>query len=353
MTDVILNSVALRFRVPARGEREAKEGQEARLIDRSYPVPIQRILLYRISFLIISLIVLTSTGWPQGKPVRSSDRIHPGDLIEIDELGGFDYDWRGRLNPEGFLAGFAKVADPIFGRCKSPEELAELVRAAYSRTLRDPQVRVRILDRSERPMAYFDGAIKQPMRLQIRRDVYLRELVVIGGGFTDRASGEVTVLRPENQSCQTPQGEPTKLHTVKVADILAGDQAADLKIVSGDIVTVVEVQPVYVIGGIVRPGKQDWRDGATVSRVIAASGGVTKGGVAGSVLIFRRELGASKIIDADLDAIKAGAAEDIEIKPFDIIDVPLKGEMKRTIPPVVEDRRGGADRRELPVRVID
>lgn len=309
--------------------------------------------LTRSCLLIFSLIVLASYGTGQSKSVSPTDRIHPGDLIEIDELGGFDYDWRGRLNPEGFLAGFTKVADPILGRCRTTAELAETVREAYSKVLRDPQVRVRILDRSERPVAYFEGAIKQPLRLQIRREVRLRELVVIGGGLTDRASGQVTVLRPEGQSCESPDGEPTQLHTVKIADILAGDRAADLKILSGDIVTVQEVQPVYVIGGIVRPGKVDWRDGATVSRIVAAAGGVIKGGLGGSVSIFRRDSGASRVINADLDAIMDGSASDIDIRPFDIIDVPLKGQPKRTIPPVVENINAPADRRTLPIRVID
>ena len=310
-------------------------------------------LLARTCLLIFSLFAIASDGSGQSKSVSPTDRIHPGDLIEIDELGGFDYDWRGRLNPEGFLAGFTKVADPILGRCRTPAELAEAVREAYSKVLRDPQVRVRILDRSERPVAYFEGAIKQPMRLQIRREVRLRELVVIGGGLTDRASGEVTVLRPEGQSCESPDGEPTQLHTVKIADILAGDRAADLKVLSGDIVTVQEVQPVYVIGGIVRPGKVDWRDGATVSRVVAAAGGVIKGGLGGSVSIFRRDSGNSTVIEADLDAIMDGAASDIDIRPFDIIDVPLKGQPKRTIPPGVENRNVPVDRRTLPIRVID
>lgn len=307
----------------------------------------------RFHLVIFSIIAAASVVLGQGGTIPASERIHTGDLIEVDELGGFDYDWRGQLNPEGFLAGFSKVADPIFGRCKAPEELAEAIRLAYSKVLRDPRVRVRILNRSGRPPAFFEGAIKQPMRLQIRRDLHLRELVVIGGGFTDRASGVVTVLRPQNQSCETPQDEPTKLHTVKIADILSGDRTVDVKILPGDIVTVPEVRPVYVIGGIGRPGKQDWRQGATVSRVIAAAGGVAKGGVAGSVSIFRRESGASKIIDADLDAIIDGSTPDIEVSPFDIIDVPLKGRPKRTLPPVVDDQSVRPDRRALPVRVID
>lgn len=300
----------------------------------------------------IVLIVLASGAVSQ-PAVVPNDRIHPGDLIEIDELGGFDFDWRGRLNPEGFLDGFTRVAEPIFGRCKSPAELAESVREAYSKMLRDPRVKVRILDRSQRPGAYFEGAIKQPMRLQIRREVHLRELVVLGGGLTDRASGEVSVLRPENQNCETEPGAATRLIKLKISDILAGDQASDLKILSGDLIFVEEVRPIYVIGGVGRPGKQDWRETATVSRVIASAGGVSNRGVSGSVTIFRREAGSSQVINADLDAIMSGKARDVEVKANDIVDVQLKGQAKRSDPPIVEDRTERPDRRSLPMRVID
>lgn len=298
-------------------------------------------------------MLLSSAVLTQANELSSTERIHHGDLIEIDELGGFDFDWRGRINPEGFLDGFSKVADPIFARCKTPEELAESVRVAYSKILRDPKVRVRILDRSERPAAFMEGAIKQPMRLQIRRDVFLKELVVIGGGFTDRASGEITILRPENQSCGSTSGEPSRLLKVRIADILAGDPSADLRILSGDIVNVQQVEPVYVIGGVGRPGKQDWREGATVTRVVASAGGVSNRGVSGTVTIFRRASTGSKVVEADLDAINAGKIADIEIKAYDIVDVPLKGQSKRTMPPVVGDEVDRPDRRTLPVRVID
>lgn len=281
------------------------------------------------------------------------DRIHPGDLIEVDELGGFDFDWRGRLNPEGFLDGFSKVADPIFARCKAPAELAETIETAYSRTLRAPQVRVRILDRSQRPVAFMEGAVKQPMRLQIRRPVSLGELVVVAGGFTDRASGEVTILRPPDQSCEGEPSDETRIIKVTIADILAGNPTANLKIFSGDNVLIEEVQPVYVIGGVGRPGKQHWREGATVSRVVAAAGGASDRGVAGNATIYRRESGTSRVIEADLDAISAGRSPDILINAYDIIEVPLKGGARRAQPPVVEDRAQRPPRGSLPLRVID
>ncbi|MEO6465515.1 MAG: SLBB domain-containing protein [Pyrinomonadaceae bacterium] len=282
----------------------------------------------------------------------ADDRIHFGDLIEIDELGGFDYDWRGRLNAEGFLDGPTKIVEPIFGLCKTPGQLADVIRDTYAKTLRDPRIIVRILDKSQRPVAILDGAVRQPMRLQIRRTVRLSELAVIGGGFTDKASGDITVIRPPNQSCDSTSST-TNVTKIRISDILAGDRSADLSISSGDIVTVESVQPVYVIGGVSRPGKLDWREGATLSKVVAAAGGVADRGVSGKVSIFRRELSGSLVIDVDLDRVVSGAAKDVELKPFDIIDVPIRGEAKRTVPPVAENGESRGKQQLLPLRVIN
>jgi len=309
--------------------------------------PIKSIRSLAITTALAILGVLTTPA-----QVATVDRIHQGDLIEIDELGGFDFDWRGKLNPEGYLDGFTKISDPIFARCRTTVELAEDVRQAYSKALREPSVRVTILDRSDRALAFLDGAIKQPLRLQIKRDVHLRELIVIGGGFTDKSSGEVTIFRPENQSCETGTDESQRLTKVKISDLLAGE--VNPKIVSGDIVNVQPVQPVYVIGGVNNSGKIAWRDGATVSRIVAAAGGVSNKGVSGRVSIYRREKDGSKVFDLDLDKVADGKANDMEVRPFDIIDVPLKGSSKRTLPPVMDGPESRSQpQRSMPLRVID
>ncbi len=308
------------------------------------------VLIRNFGLVIVASFCYIPVGF--GQAVASRDeKIHVGDLIEVDELGGFDYDWRGKLNPEGFLDGFTKIVDPVFGLCKTPTELAEAIRETYAKTLRDPKVVVRILDRSQRAVAIFDGAIRQPMRLQIRRPVKLSELAVISGGFTDKASGEITVLRPPNQSCDSTESTAT-VRKVRISEILSGDPEANMFIRSGDIVTVELVEPVYVIGGVNRPGRLDWREGATLSRIVAAAGGVSGRGVSGNVSIFRREASGSIVIDADLDKVISGAAKDIDIRPSDIIDVPLRGQPKRTTAPVAETSEV-QPRQQLPLRVIN
>jgi hypothetical protein len=102
-----------------------------------------------------------------GKP-GFIDLIHPGDLIDIHVTGFIEYDWRGILNPEGFIDSYEKITKPIFGQCRTADEIAVEVRKDLSSTLRDPNVEVRIVDRSKRAFAIIDGAIKTPMRIQLR-----------------------------------------------------------------------------------------------------------------------------------------------------------------------------------------
>lgn len=89
-----------------------------------------------------------------------------------------------------------------------------------------------------------------------------------------------------------------------------------------------------------------------MSRVVAAAGGVSTRGVSGSVSIFRREASGSRVIEADLDQVKAGTTEDVEVRPFDIIDVPIRGTPKGATPPVAEPVESRIRTGPLPLRVI-
>ncbi|MGH9819117.1 MAG: hypothetical protein ACRD43_03015, partial [Pyrinomonadaceae bacterium] len=42
------------------------------------------------------------------------DLVHYGDVIDVDVVGSLDFDWRGTLNPEGFLDGMERIEDPVY-----------------------------------------------------------------------------------------------------------------------------------------------------------------------------------------------------------------------------------------------
>jgi protein involved in polysaccharide export with SLBB domain len=302
--------------------------------------------------------------------------IHLGDLIDVDVLGSFEYDWRGTLTPEGFLNGLDSLENPVFGLCRSEEDVAREIAKSYSKFLRDPQVVVKILDRSNRPNSTLFGAVKTPQRFQIKRTVFLNELIILAGGFTEKASGEIQIFRPASLSCGEivpPQNQTTETDNksrerfisarqdngsqfidIRITDLLSGKKEANVQILAGDIVTVLEAQPIYVIGGVTTPRQIATRSQMTVSRAIAGAGGLAKNADATKITIFRRARNETKIIETDLDKIKAKLTEDIVLQAFDIVEVSQKGSDKRKYPPIVKiDDIGVENSTKLPLLIID
>ena len=341
----------------------------------------------------LGLVLLCLFCW-QGRPAAQSridlpekraaeteaeyNLIHLGDLIEIDVVGTLDYDWRGNLNPEGYLVGLEGVEESIYALCRTEQEVAREVAERLGKTLRDPDVVVRILDRSSRPASTVYGAVRVAQRFQIRRAVQLNELLVLSGGLTEKASGEIQIFRPASLSCaggrkppptangagavsaenerfiSASQSSGPQLITIKIAELLAGKQESNPQILSGDVVTVLESQPVYVIGGVVTPKQIATRSALTVSRAVASAGGLTKDADPTRVTIFRRAGRETAIIEVDLEKIKAGQAEDPVLQSFDVIEVLQRGREKRKYAPVVRaEEQSESNAAKLPLRVID
>jgi polysaccharide export outer membrane protein len=305
------------------------------------------------------LAVCTSAANSQTTDDDLTNRVHFGDIIDVDVAGGYEFDWRGKLDPEGFLDGLNTYGDPVRGLCRTPTEIAADVAKELKKLLRDPKVTVRIIDRSGRAVAVIEGAVKSPQRFQLRREAHLRELIVLSGGISDDAGGEIRLFRPPNLSCSTTEAAPdgTKsnapdITTIKIADILKGNADADPLIKSGDQITVLRVVPIYVIGGVNDPKPIVSRPGLTLSRAIAMAGGLSKEADKGQVTIYRREGTDSSVTQADLDKIAAGSADDPVLKPLDIVEIGQKGRAKRKYPPVLATN-SEPGRKELPLRIVD
>lgn len=286
-------------------------------------------------------------------------RVHFGDVIDVDVAGSYEFDWRGKLDPEGFLDGLNTYGDPVYGLCRTPAEIAADVTKVLSKLLRDPKVSVRIVDRSGRAVALIEGAVKKPQRFQLRREAHLRELIVLSGGISDDAGGEVTLFRPPNLSCSAAAPAPDaaksiapNITTIKISDLLKGKADADPVVRSGDQITVLRVVPIYVIGGVNDPRPIVSRPGLTLSRAVAMAGGLSKEADKSRVTIYRREGTVSSVTDADLDKIAAGTAADPVLKPLDIVEIGQKGRAKRKYPPVIAPG-GGHGRGDLPLRIVD
>jgi polysaccharide export outer membrane protein len=287
--------------------------------------------------------------------VSENDLVHYGDLLDVDVLGSLEYDWRGTVNPEGFLDSLALNTAPIYALCRSEEAVAADIAAGYSKTLRDPKVVVKILDRSGRAAAVLLGAVRTPQRFSIRRQARLSELLALSGGITDAASGDVTLVRPSNLNCSPADGSNDRNATlhIKLVDLLSGAPEANPIVLSGDIINVGEASPIYVIGGVNTPRPIPSRREMTVTRAISSAGGLAKEANGSDITVFRREGSGNKAISIDLKKIKDGQQEDVVLRPLDIVDVGQKGRPKPKFPPNIMSDTAAQNIYNVPVRIIE
>lgn len=284
-------------------------------------------------------------------PDPTIESVHQGDVIEIDVIGSIEYDWRGTLDPEGNLAGYDVIEDKVFARCRSVDEIAKAVGERLSGTLRDPRVAVRILDSAGRFPAVVEGAVAQPTRFLFRRPARLIELIVLAGGLTEDGSGSIVITRAPGRGCIQAASAETEYIRVSVGDLLAGK--ANPPITFGDLVTLVGARPVYVLGGVANPGRLFVRSEMTLSRAVAMAGDLTRDAQPERITVFRRSAEGQALIEADLLKIRAGTAEDPILKPFDVVDVPVKGRSAPRLPPADPADTAAGDTQRLPLRVIE
>lgn len=317
--------------------------------------------LIKILAVLVAAIAFTGDSPGQGGTIEDVspaqiDLIHYGDVVDVDVVGSLDFDWRGGLTPEGFLDGLDKAREPVYALCRSEADVAASVASEYSAILRSPKVVVRILDRSNRALAYVVGAVRNQQRFQIRRPVRLAELIIQSGGITDRSNGEILILRPPNVNCQVSQktasGTALTTMTVKIADLLSGNKEANPQILTGDMVTVVESAPVFIMG---RDGteRMNLTPDLTLSRALTAKiAGLSKLKKE-KVRIYRRR-GEQTMLELDLGPILDGSGDDPKLQPYDVVEIADRNLAVRKLSPFEEPASlNSAGLGRLPLRIVD
>jgi polysaccharide export outer membrane protein len=268
----------------------------------------------------------------------ASPLVMPGDSLEIAVNRRPEFDWKGSIDGTGQLASLPYVDKPVPVVCRTEAAIAKDLAAAYSKYIVNPVVTVRVVDHNGRSPAVMLGAVRTAQRFLLQRPVRLNELIGLAGGVTDRASGEIQLYRTDPMICRPASaegGEATyvvddgtaAIRVIKIRDLIGGDPSANPVIRAGDIVTMLESQPVYVTGGVNAPQGVGFHDDLTLSRAVAMAGGLSPDARGGEIRIYRQDpkAGEPGSIDADLDAIRNHKKPDIALRPYDIVAVPQGG----------------------------
>ena len=282
----------------------------------------------------------STTGAVQSSPLDNqgikSYLLGPGDIVEIRVFGQPDLSATAQVDSDGNLGSLPFLEEPIPAKCRSEKAIQKDIAAAYSKLINNPQVSVRITERNSRQPATVFGAVRQSVRLEMKRKVRLNEVIAASGGFTEQASGTIQVLHTEPLMCPEPgeekealpiDGTRIPLQIVKISELRAGKIEANPIIRPGDYILVTEAEPVYITGAVLSPQGVFLREQLTLSRAIAMVGGTRKEAKLADVKIYRQKPGSTEqdVIHVDLAAIKKSQTPDFVLMPYDVVEIPEAG----------------------------
>ncbi|HEY6247740.1 MAG TPA: polysaccharide biosynthesis/export family protein [Pyrinomonadaceae bacterium] len=293
----------------------------------------------------------TTTNSP-AVPDDARYRIGPGDVLDIRIYN------RPTLSRDGVrVEGNGKFRMPLIeteiqAACKTEGELAKDISAQYARFYKNLQVDVFIKEYHSNQVAII-GAVNDQSRFELQRRIRLLELLTYAKGPSPKAGQTINVVHSTAPTlCKAANDDETAAFTsYKLSDTLQGDPKANPYLEPGDIVTIPEADQVYVVGNVFMPVTIPLKEPITLSRAIAMAGGIKQDTKKDKVRVVRQEAGTNvkKEIIVDLTAIEKRSAEDIQLLPNDIVDVPAS-----TGRSILRGLIGGGTQSltQLPVRVV-
>lgn len=266
-----------------------------------------------------------SNALPSTSVSNQKYRIWPGDVLDVRVFDHPELSHTGAVDALGMIR-LPQIAEEIQAACRTESELAAEIVARYK-----PQGRyhvyVRIIE-SKAPPVTIRGGVPAPQSFHLRRPLRLMEALALAGGTTDSASGEIRIKRSQALSCEisAPEWNGKEEKIIYVKDLMRGEESANPYLQPGDIITVSEVDKVYVAGSVLMQTTLRLRMPLTVSQAIAKAGGILPSVKSERVQICRQINGGSevKIINVELREVRKGKAQDMLLQAEDVVYVPLE-----------------------------
>lgn len=221
------------------------------------------------------------------------------------------------------------------------EQLKANLVQRFSKELVNPQVSVALVDFGSQPVSVM-GALNHPGVYQLQGRKSLTEVISMAEGLRQDAGARITISRPIRNgaipladSHLDPTGQ-FSVANVRVKDLLAGEDPADnIRILPHDSVTVPIAQVVYVMGEVKKPGEVELKDSESVSvlQALASAEGLgpTPSPQRARIVRLSPNSSARQEIPVDLRKIEEGKAEDVAMRPNDILVVPPNGPKKAAL----------------------
>jgi len=156
------------------------------------------------------------------------------------------------------------------------------------------------------------GEVGTPGPVALTGTTTLLEALARAGSMTDRAGGDLLLLRPARPGQDAGPllpGSPgtTEIRRVNIQELQVGAVSDNIELRDGDTVFVPRAETIDVLGQVNSPGRYGMEKDMTVLRAISLAGGVTRLGSTKRVRIIRIDNGKKTERSAKLDdRVRAG-----------------------------------------------
>ena len=282
------------------------------------------------------------------QPVQEEDISHyllgSDDTLKIWALGIEEIsDKPVRIDPSGDID--LPVVGKVHARGLSLEQLKGQLLQRLAKEVLKPQVSVEIVDFGSQPVSVM-GAVNHPGVFQLRGRKTLMEVVSTADGLRPDAGPHVTISREIQYGALPLPGakpDPTGKYSIAevgVKELLGGENPSqNILMLPHDVVTVPVAEAVFVMGEVKKPGEVALKSNAsiTVMQALASAEGMGPTPAPQDSRIIRIVPGTAerKEIPVDLKKIMAGTAEDVAMRPNDILIVPPSAP-KKVVARVIE-----------------
>jgi len=246
-------------------------------------------------------------------------KIGPRDVLEIKVFELPELNQIVRVSEGGSisLALLGKVVVGGLSKDSIEKKIAELLEEQY---LKNAKVSVFITEYQSNQVSVI-GAVVKPGIYDLMGRTTLLKLISQAGGFTEKASDEIFILR------EGKNGVPTKF-SIDLKELLEeGNQMLNIPLEKNDIINIPAEKSVfiYIYGAVNKPGALSviQSKNITLLQLVAQAGGLAEGASKKGVVITRKnKTGKAIKIKVNLKDIEKGKIQDIELQEGDLIHVP-------------------------------
>lgn len=254
------------------------------------------------------------------EPSSTPATLGPGDVIEIDLLGGVRKRQLATVGPDGKIYFDLLPGIDVWG--KSLSKVSDILSEGLSQYYTIPQVSITLRELNSRRY-WILGRVAQPGVYPLSKPTTLIGAIAEARGLLfSKQTGSTEELADLLNAFVIRNNKPLPISLHKL--LREGDASQNIYLKPNDFVYLPSAlsTEIYVFGSVRQPRSVSFKDEISLTRAIATAQGALPNAYLSQVAIVRNALTEPSIAIVDYQAIITGRRKDIHLAPRDIVYIP-------------------------------